>query len=251
MKIGVLSDLYVDELGPLPAPSTQPDVLALAGNIGQGTRGLEWAAATYRCPVIYVCGNYTYRDRDIDTLDAELKARAWGTHVHVLQNECLVVRGVRFVGCTLWSDFELFGDPETAMQLAEDGHLDYYRIRDRKGHPIKPSETLARHRRAVQFLEDAATQPFDDGHTVVITHHAPSSKSIPPRYRDDQLMACHASNLDSLVQRAEAMVWLHGGVHDAADYMLGGTRVLANPRESPGDGVREVAPFRRDFCIDI
>jgi len=251
MKIGILSDLYIDELGALPAPSEPPDVLVLAGNIGQGTRGLEWAATTYHCPVIYVCGNYSYRDRDIDTLDAELKERAWGTHVHVLQNESLVVRGVRFVGCTLWSDFDLFGDPATAMQLAEDGSLDYYRIRDRAGRPIKPSDTLARHRRAVRYLEGAVSQPFDDGHTIVITHHAPSLQSIPPRYRDDRLMACYASNLDRLVEQAEATLWVHGGDHDAVDYSLGGTRVLANPRGLSSEGIREVAPFRRDFCIEI
>ncbi|HEX4300089.1 MAG TPA: phosphoesterase [Gammaproteobacteria bacterium] len=251
MKIGILSDLYIDELGPPPDPEVSPDVLVLAGNIGQGMRGLEWAATTYHCPILYVCGNYSYRDRDIDTLDAELKERAWGTHVHVLQNETLVVRGVRFIGCTLWSDFELFGDPQTAMQFAMEGNLDYYRIRDAEGRPIRPLHTLARHHRAVRFLEAAVSQRFEGGHSIVITHHAPSSKSIPPRYRDDQLMACYASNLDHLVEQAEAMLWVHGGEHDAADYVLGGTRVLANPRGYPIEGAREVAPFRQDYYVEI
>jgi hypothetical protein len=251
MKIGILSDLYVDEMGALGAPSQEPDVLILAGNIGQGMHGLEWAATTYHCPIIYVCGNYSYRDRDIDALDAELKDRAWGTHVHLLQNDSLIVRGVRFIGCTLWSDFDLYGDPETAMQLAEDGNLDYYRIRDPQGRPIKPSDTLARHRKAVSYLEGAVTQPFDDGHTVVITHHAPSSKSVPPRFRGDRLMACYASNLDRLVERAQAMYWVHGGDHDAVDYMLGGTRVLSNPRGFSNQGIREIAPFRQDYYVEF
>jgi hypothetical protein len=251
VKIGVLSDLYLDELGPLPAPDQQPDLLLLAGNIGQGLHGLEWAAVTYQCPIIYVCGNYSYRDRDIDTLDAELKERAWGTHVHVLQNEALIVRGIRFIGCTLWSDFDLFGDPETAMQLAEDASLDYYRIRDKTGRHIKPSDTLARHRRAVRYLEDAACQPYDDGHTIVITHHAPSSRSVSARYRDDQLMACYASNLDRLVEKSEAMVWLHGGAPDAVDYTLGHTRVVSHPRGFLSQRGRDLPPFRQDFCIEI
>lgn len=252
MKIGILSDLFVDELGPLPAPSEQPDVLVLAGNIAQGTRGLEWAALTYHCPIIYVCGNYSYRDRDIDTLDAELRERAWGTHVHMLQNDSLVLRGVRFVGCTLWSDFDLYGDPATAMQLAEEGTLDYYRIRDRAGRRIKPAATVARHQRDVKYLEGVLSTPYDDGHTIVITHHAPSSRSIPPRYRDDRLMACYASNLDRLVEQGSATLWIHGGEHDAADYTLGSTRVLANPRGYPTeDRLREVAPFRRDYYVEV
>jgi predicted phosphodiesterase len=251
MRIGILSDLYVDELGALPAPQQEPDVLILAGNIGQGMHGLEWAATTYRCPIIYVCGNYSYRDRDIDGLDAEMKERAWGTHVHVLQDESLVLRGVRFIGCTLWSDFDLFGDAQTAMRIAEDGSLDYYRIRDRIGRPIRPADTLARHRRDVRFLEAAVSESFDDGHTIVITHHAPSFKSIPPRFRDDRLMACYASNLDKLVKQADAMLWVHGGDHDAADYMLGGTRVVANPRGFQSGATREIAPFRRDYYVEI
>jgi hypothetical protein len=251
VKIGILSDLYIDELGPLPAPSNPPDVLVLAGNIGQGTKGLEWAATTYQCPIIYVCGNYSYRDRDIDTLDEELRERAWGTHVHVLQNESLMVRGVRFIGCTLWSDFNLYGDAETAMLLAEEGSLDYYRIRDRDGRRIKPLDTVARHRKAVRYLEGVVSTPFEDFPTIIITHHAPSSRSVPPRFRGDQLMACFASNLDELVRHAQATLWLHGGEHDAADYMLGETRVLANPRGFSAKQGREIRQFQQDYCVEV
>jgi len=251
VKIGILSDLYVDELGPLPSHKDPPDVLVLAGNIGQGTKGLEWVSSTYQCPVIYVCGNYSYRDRDIDALDAELQERAWGTHVHVLQNQSLIVRGVRFIGCTLWSDFNLYGDPDTAMLLAEEGTLDYYRIRDRDGRRIRPADTVARHRKAVRYLDGMVSTRFEDFPTVIITHHAPSSKSVPPRYRGDKLMPCFASNLDELVKRTRAALWLHGGEHDAADYMLGETRVLANPRGFSARQEREVRPFQQDYCVEV
>ena len=65
MRIGILSDLYIDKLGTPPAPKEMPDVLVLAGNIGGGTDGMAWAAATYHCPIIYVLGNYSYRGHNI------------------------------------------------------------------------------------------------------------------------------------------------------------------------------------------
>lgn len=250
MKIGVLSDLYVDELGALPTPPEQPDILVLAGNVGQGTRGLEWAQAAYSCPIIYVCGPYSYREQNIDTLDSELRSRSWGSHVKMLQNETLVVRGIRFIGSTLWTDFNLHGDPDTAMLLAEEGSPDFKRIRRSDGETIRPVDIVARHRKAVDFLEQEATKHYEDGRTVIITHHAPSSKSVPPRYRDDMYAACCASHLDGLVERVDAAVWIHGSQHDSADYMLGRTRVVANPRGFPREQ-REVAPFKPNYFVEL
>lgn len=252
VKIGILSDLYIDEYGAPSVPREQPDVLVLAGDIGEGFKGLTWASIAYQCPIIYVVGNYSYRGCNLDTFDQELHSRAWGTNVHVLQNESLVVRGIRFIGSTLWSDFELFGDADTAKTLAQEGCVDYYRISKGGGEPITPADTAGRHREAVRYLEEVATQSFDDGSTVIVTHHAPSMKSVPPRYRDDHIAACYASHLDKLVERVDARFWVHGSQHDAVDYMLGGTRVLANPRGHPKeDAAREIGPFRPEYRLEI
>jgi hypothetical protein len=251
MKIGVLSDLFLEEYGTLPHPTTLPDVLVLAGNIGQGTRGLEWAMQNYRCPIVYVLGSYSYRERNIETLDAELRARASYTNVHILQNETLILRGVRFVGATLWSDFNLFGDAEAVMFLAQEGILDYYLIRDSKGASITPAATRAKHLESVRFLERTLGEPFA-GPTVVVTHHAPSLRSVPPRYRGDTLMASFASNLDGLVEHSRAKYWIHGCQHDSVDYTLGDTRVLANPRGYPQEELaREVGRFSREYFVEV
>jgi len=38
------------------------DVVVLAGDIGVGAQGLEWARDLFDVPVIYVCGNHEYHD---------------------------------------------------------------------------------------------------------------------------------------------------------------------------------------------
>ncbi|HSN18340.1 MAG TPA: hypothetical protein VLV87_09015 [Gammaproteobacteria bacterium] len=253
MKIGILSDLYIDKLGLPPVPDVLPDVLVLAGNIGFGIKGIEWAVRTYDCPIIYVLGNYSYRGHDLDTFDAELRSVAWGSNLHLLQNETLFVRGTRFIGSTLWTDFALFGNEVIGMVHASEDCPDYrYIYRDHLG-PITPGDTIALHRRAEDYLWRTATDPYDDGHTVIITHHAPSLRSIPTGYRDDRIAACFASKMDDLVIEADAMLWIHAGVYGPVDYMLGNTRVVANPRGvwAGKEQLREVGNFRADYAIEL
>lgn len=177
---------------------------------------------------------------------------AWGSNFHLLQNEEIIVRGVRFIGATLWTDFDLLGDVEAAMQLAGESNVDYRLIVHTGGEPLVPADTVALNRRSVDYLWRTATEPYDDGKTVVITHHAPSIKSVPPMFRRDLNEAAYASNLDELVAAADARVWVHGAQPVPVDYMLGGTRVIANPRGFlVGDSIIGVAAFNPDYAIVV
>jgi hypothetical protein len=77
---------------------------------------------------------------------------------------------------------------------------------------------------------------------VVVTHHAPSKRSLPPRFDDDLLSAAYASHLDELVEHSDARLWIHGHVHEQQDYMIGTTRVLCNPRGYPDEFNTSFAP---------
>jgi hypothetical protein len=85
---------------------------------------------------------------------------------------------------------------------------------------------------------------------VVITHNLPSIRSIPERYRTDLVSAAFASNLDDLVERSGALLWLHGHTHTACDYMIGRTRVLCNPRGYPQESPRQTG-FKFDLMVNI
>jgi len=252
MRIGVLSDLYLDELGPLPAPEDQPDVLVLAGNIARGMKGIEWAVQTYSCTILYVLGSNAYHGHDIDTFETELRSIAWGSNFHLLQNETLIIRGVRFIGATLWTDYNLFGNVEVAARLAAMTNEDFKLIVHTGGRPIVPADLIALNHEAVGYLWRTATKPYDDGSTVVITHHAPSMRSVLPAYRGDLDEASFASNLDELVVAADAKYWIHGAQPAPVDYALGNTRVIANPRGYfTGGGVIGVPAFDPNYTIEM
>ena len=105
---------------------------------------------------------------------------------------------------------------------------DYLVIRNH-GRPFTPNQSMALHRVSREWLAGALAKPFD-GPTVVITHHAPSSRSVHAKYAGDLLSAAFASNLESLMGKDRTAFWLHGHVHHSFDYELRGTRVVCNPR---------------------
>ena len=100
------------------------------------------------------------------------------------------------------------------------------------------------------WLEARLDEPFD-GPTVVITHHAPSSKSIHPRFADSLLNACFVSDAEWLVNGTRVALWIHGHVHDSFDYVLNGARVLCNPRGYAKNGVNENARFDPRLVVDV
>ena len=108
MQLHILSDVHT-EFADFDLPEIDADVIVLAGGIGVGTGGLDWLSRQRRgSPVTYVPGNHEFYRHDLSLID-ELRSRA-PRDVHVLDNEAVVLGKVRFLGSTLWADFEIFGE---------------------------------------------------------------------------------------------------------------------------------------------
>lgn len=236
MMVRLMSDLHL-EFGPLTLEPAGEDVLVLAGDIGIATQGGEWALETGQrlgVPVVMIAGNHEFYDGhkprgDMESVYADLHdlaAKSDGA-LTFLQNEAATIKGVRFVGSTMWTDFNLFGKQSAAMDAASWGMNDYRRINTTAQSDFSPRTALEQHQRARVFLglETGSTLP-----TVVVTHHAPSRKSVAGRYARDDYSPAYASNLDDLVANSKAALWIHGHVHFSFDYKLGDTRIRTNPR---------------------
>ena len=230
MKLHILSDLHV-EFGDFAIPDAGADIVVLAGDTHVGTRGVRWILdQEIGVPVIYVLGNHEfYRNRFPGLIDA-LKREAQGTNVVVLENEVFECGGVRFFGCTLWSDMALLGDARVAAAAAAGGMNDYHQIRsshsDRK---LTPEETVAWHRDSVDKLVEFLASG-DPERSVVVTHSCPSIRSIPERWQDHRLAPAFASNMEDIILNYQPELWVHGHTHDSFDYRIGRTRIICNPR---------------------
>lgn len=247
MKIHILSDIHL-EFSDFRPPHTDADVVILAGDIGKHTHGIDWAIRTFwGLPpwdrisgnggkiLLYVLGNHEAYYAELHGVRREIAkkaelARSQGAKVWFLDNQSIELDGVRFCGCTLWTDYQLFGqgpERERAMRRAEQGLNDHQLIRCTPSGRFTPAQALSLHNESVEWLTRELDTPYA-GKTIVITHHLPSMLSVAERFKEDSLSPAFASNLDALVERADC--WVHGHTHENMDYQLGRCRVICNPR---------------------
>jgi hypothetical protein len=152
---------------------------------------------------------------------------------------------VRFLGCTLWTDFALAGEAGRQLALGKYAAwlIDYRAIRwhDRL---FSVADSTGLHAVERAWLARQLMRPFD-GPTVVITHHPPHPGSIAPKFASHPLNPAFVSNLEDLM--GHAALWIHGHTHSAFEYSVRGTRVICNPRGY----ANEQTGFRADLVVEV
>lgn len=262
MRLWILSDLHRDYKPWWPDAVPPADVCVVAGDVGEGlAKSLRWLQETIGrwMPVVFVAGNHEFYKGSIveDFLEARALVDAC-PDVHPLEDESVVIDGVRFLGSTLWTDYEVMtgrehGDPALAltwaMKVAYDRLNDHRKIAEVKIPWTRFTPTHARHRhlRSRAFLERAFGEPHE-GPTVVVTHHAPLRECIAPRYASDTLSAAYASDMSAEISRWAPALWIHGHMHDSVDLRHAGTRVVCNPR---GYGSENSVGFDPQLVLEV
>ena len=213
------------------------DALVLAGDIHVEGKRLREVLLHFcgKYPlVLFVAGNHEYYNKDI----VEVNER-WNTHhalpenVHVLVNKTVILDGVRFIGTTMWTDFN--NEDWFAVQAAKKGMNDFYLIENdgRMFTPLQSVELFQQNKKfLVKELSDVEHKP-----TVVVTHHLPSFSLVNERFAGSILNAAYAANMDRYVPLAD--LWIHGHTHESNDTYLGDCRVICNPRGYVGSDIWE------------
>ena len=281
MNIQLLSDLHLESnphFKPVPLPGA--DLLVLAGDIcsyqtgsllsslGIADFGLarfsplptDQGGAGWPTPVLFLPGNHEYDSLDFDETRLRLQQVCARLGLIWLERESLVLQGVRFVGSTLWSDFDALssddaarGDITLGQQLKAREKAfraaNFYLKKNhslRGGQPMLAADVRDQSLLDQAWLREALAQPFD-GPTVVVTHFAPSLLSADPRYGLAPGTAGFCNALDDLLPLAK--LWLHGHLHCPSDYVSQGCRVVANPLGYARKGEQD--SFRESLCITL
>ena len=268
VNIQLLSDLHL-EVHPhfAPTPAAQADLLVLAGDIGSYQAGTKITDTDFGLarfspkqgwptPVLFVPGNHEYDTLDFDATDARLREICQRLGIVWLEREAVTLReligprlasgdatpAVRFVGTTLWSDFDALAPTSAQAEHLKNPLADQLKARSkafsaanfylkkalttRHGVPFLAEQVREQALICQSWLRDTLNQAFD-GSTVAITHFAPSLKSSDPRYGMTPGTAGFCNALDDLLPLAS--LWLHGHLHAPSDYVAEGCRVVANP----------------------
>jgi len=242
MKLRIYSDLH-NEFAPFEPVASEADVVILAGDIDIKSRGVNWANEVFQCPVIYVCGNHEFYGGHIDHTLRKMKDAA-SPHVHVLENEALILNQTRFLATTAWTDYSSSGDVVAAKRVAWEWMNDFTVIRtDESYRRLRPDDLIAKSNAAYTWLTQQLAKPFD-GKTVVVTHHAPALDHVA----DDlpaHLNAAYANEWPELLGKTD--LWVYGHTHVAANFTKCGCRVVSNPRGYPG----QITNFNPDLLIEL
>ncbi|MBD8575244.1 metallophosphoesterase family protein [Pseudomonas syringae] len=242
MKLLIYSDLHLEFVDFQP-PAVQADLVVLAGDISVRSRGVTWANETFNAPVIYACGNHEFYKGHIDKTLIKMRETAAG-HVHILDNQTLIIGGTRFLVATAWTDFTATGNYQVAMGVCAERMNDFKRIRiGERYSKLRPVDLIARNIATRRFLADELDKAFE-GKTVVITHHCPIQE-VAGNDHDGHLGAAYFNQWHDLVARAD--VWIFGHTHHAVDTVVSGCRLVSNPRGYPG----QFTGFISDLLIEV
>lgn len=206
-------------------------------------------------PVILVAGNHElYRGDWHDTLvELRLEARR-NFNVHFLEQETVTIKDTRFLGCTLWSDFEINGSENARfhMAAAERGIVDFQLIRSGLK-MLTPQDMVNRFHQSYAWLDAELAKPFD-GKTVVVTHFGPHRAAIHPRYLAsgmDALTPYFTADCSDLMKRHHIDAWLYGHLHNSVDVVVSsGTRLIVNSRGYPNEDP-EYTRFNKHKVISL
>jgi hypothetical protein len=289
MKIQLLSDLHLEWMPDwVPPRLPQADVLVLAGDVGSyqprsrlpvgdGSHPRDWALSRFSpklgwpTPVLYVPGNHEYDGLDFDQTHEQLRERCEALGITWLHHETVVLDGVRFVGSTLWSDFDALAvshersgkavTPTQALQWREKAYraANFYLEKTQttyRGEPMLAAQVREQALLCQQWLGAALATPFA-GRTVAVTHFAPSLRSADPRYGNAKHpgqptagTAGFCNVLDDWFDQAD--LWLHGHLHCPHDYRAGSAqncRVVCNPLGYAQKGEQE--GFQPGLLIEL
>lgn len=280
MRIQLFSDLHLERY-PAFIPSIAPDtdVVILAGDIGSyqpGSRLLDQdfglgrfsplgpgAAVPPGARVLYIPGNHEFDSLEFDEAYARLRATCAELGIEWLDRETIVIGQLRFIGTTLWSDFDALAlqEQDLSKQLQRRDKAfraaNYYLAKNttlKNGEKVLAEGIRAMALECQDWLRGALAAPFD-GRTVVVTHFAPSLQSADPRYGLTPGTAGFCNALDALFPRAD--LWIHGHLHCANDYIASGVeagrpwscRVVANPLGYLSKGEQDA--FRPELVIEV
>ena len=254
MKIRVMSDLHL-EFGwknTFQIPDIRDDtVLVLAGDITVWTTYPERLLKLLRTyhtmfkRIIFVPGNHEYYHHgEIEDIEDEMMdAFTEFPNVHYLNNQYMFFDDVVFIGSTLWTDLDN-GNPVSVYQVVQ-GMNDWRHIRS-QGSLIQPERWMYMNKISREFIQNGL-DTFSEHKKVVVTHYLPSTKSVPEQYQRSPLNPAFVSPMDDVIMDGQPDLWIHGHTHDACDYHIGKTRVVANPRGYPGESTQ----FNPTFEVEV
>lgn len=260
MKINIISDIHLDASN-MSHDTEQFNVVILAGDIAVDDSLFEQFIERSIHPnstILFVPGNHEFEGKHFQkTIEYYNGLEKIYENFNFLYNKSIIIEDVKFIGSTLWSNFEGAGvnNKNAVKDWATRGLHDIksiYETIDGKYTPWNPDRVEKEFNKCFDYLNYELKQNTNsDYKNFVITHFAPSRKSLDKKFEHDIMSAYWVNNLsDSLMGFSE--YWVHGHLHRSYSYTENGTKVICNPRGySKLFNMSENTSFDKNYCLDL
>lgn len=260
MKLKILSDLHIEICDYIDHISKEPTILVLAGDISYFstetiyTEFLNDLSLSYDY-ILCISGNHEYYYSTIDHDTSGFEKRL-NSNVKFIDNKTFIYEKYKFIGTPLWTNFgeNNFSAKLTAKKNMTDFHIIFENENNRQ---LRPDTIYDKFIKNFDFIKSEIDPNYKN---IIITHHAPSIKSISQRYLTESnkyLNYAYYSDLEKFIFDNENSIkyWIHGHTHDSSDYMIGNVRIVANPRgyakNVNGKYILENKNFNYDLLLDL
>ena len=255
MKIHLVSDLHCD-FSKYTQDLPDCDVVVIAGDVAEDSWYLTDICnfnPTHK--IIFVPGNHDFYGGNIEQKLNNLREIQTSIckNLIVLQNESITIDDTEFFGSTLWSGLDAYGKHYTNKlkewyhrSIADSRYISHWSA------DAMIQEHSVSKQKITEFLLTSSSEK-----KVVITHFAPSLKSVHESYSGSVPFNSYWCNgfSDDLISNAD--LWLHGHVHNSFDYTIKQfegekqCRVVCNPRGYVTDYGDENKRFDPELIIEI
>jgi predicted phosphodiesterase len=257
-KLGLISDLHLEHsMFELDNPGW--DYLVIAGDLSTDINKMQLFLeknAPKNIPIIYVFGNHEYEGRSIDSVyDLYKEGLKDFENVHILDNSTIVFDDIKFIGTTLWTNFELDGldkkqeHMKWAKQFTDIKCMYVKNKHDGKYYSMTPEDVLQLNEKAYKFLNyELRNSPFQ-GTKIVVSHFAPHKNSIHENFKN-KMNSYWVNHYEELMGFSD--YWFHGHTHNSYNYIEEGTNVICNPRGvSKQFNLHGNRDFNKDFIVEV
>lgn len=215
------------------------DIVVIAGDIAngpkQGIKCMKRILQEHPDKIFIIClGNHDY-------WGGVTMASTWYQwnqladrypNFYFLNQVPIVVKGITFIGATLWTDMQLTDDFYAVQNVYHTSWPDYMNV-EFAAHMVgfPAYEFVQQFKNHLSAIWEHASNALEQGKQVyVVTHHLPDPESLDKRYNGSDYNPFYASKgiLDNFP--VEGAIWQHGHTHARKDYEKNGWRVICNPR---------------------
>ena len=251
MRLKIESDIHL-EFQPHSPNLEGIDVYIIAGDLGHYKHEEKWLIElTNKYPdtdIVCVSGNHSYYSSYIEGVNRKAKELSEQyKKIHYLQNDSVVLHGIRFILSTLWTDFD--HENPLAMFTVGEGLNDYKYIRWNNGlSKFTTYKALSLHKKAKEYIFKTIEESEEP--TIVVTHHCPYSIE---QNKESHLWSGFQVDLDREIDDLTKLpiAFLSGHTHRSEDiefnYSHGSTRFISNQKCYP----HENTEFNPNLVIEI